>query len=204
MKCWEVLERRCVADASPFLRLVREKVRLEDGRIIDDYFTLEEPDFAVVFAVTPREEAVAIWHYKHGPGRINLGLPAGYVKDGEAPLEAARRELIEETGYTAPSWRHLGSFSVHGNRGCGKAHVFLAQDAVKTADPSPDDLEEIRVELLPFGVLREHLANGDVATLGAAAGMALGIAGYMKGPGELRGTAGYTGSGMVNPGRTEE
>lgn len=180
MKCWEVLDRECVVDASPWLRMIREKVRLEDGRVVDDFFTLDEPDFAVVFAVTTTGEVVGIWHYKHGPGRINLGLPAGYVKDGEPPLEAARRELLEETGYTSPSWKHLGSFSVHGNRGCGKAHVFLAREAVKSAVPSPDDLEEIRVELLPFAALREHLGRGDVATLGAAAGMALGIASYMR------------------------
>ena len=180
MKCWEVLDRECVADAAPWLRLLRERVRLEDGRVIDDYYTIEEPDFAVVFAVTPRDEVVGIWHYKHGPGRINLGLPAGYVKAGEPPLEAARRELLEETGFSASGWRHMGSFSVHGNRGCGKAHVFSALDAVKTGDPSPDDLEEIRVELLPFAALCEHLRKGDVATLGAAAGMALGIANIIK------------------------
>ena len=184
MKCWEVLERECVADGTPWIRVHREKVRVEDGRVIDDYFTIEEPDFAVVFAVTPLEEVVGIWHYKHGPGRINLGLPAGYVKDGEPPLEAARRELLEETGYTASSWQHLGSFSVHGNRGCGKAHVFTARDAMKTGNPSPDDLEEIRVELLPFPALREHLRKGDVATLGAAAGMALGIACLSGKPGD--------------------
>ncbi|HUK38603.1 MAG TPA: NUDIX hydrolase [Methanomicrobiales archaeon] len=178
LKCWEVLERECVADASPYLKLHREKVRLGDGRVVDDFFTLEEPDFAVVFALTRGGEAIGIWHYKHGPGRINLGLPAGYVKDGEEPLAAAQRELLEETGYRAPTWRHLGSFSVHGNRGCGKAHVFLAEGAEKTAEPSADDLEEIRVELIPRAALWEHIRKGDVATLGAAAGMALGMAGY--------------------------
>ncbi|MDD1664697.1 MAG: NUDIX hydrolase [Methanomicrobiales archaeon] len=184
MKCWEVLERKCVVDASPWLKVARETIRLEDGRVVDDYYTIDEPDFAVVFAVTPREEVVGIWHYKHGPGRINLGLPAGYVKDGEPPLEAARRELLEETGYTAGSWKHLGSFSVHGNRGCGKAHVFSARDVVKTGDPVPDDLEEIRVELLSLPDLQEHLRKGDVATLGAAAAMALGITSHGKGTGE--------------------
>jgi ADP-ribose pyrophosphatase len=180
MKRWEVRERTCVLDASPWLKVFRETVRLEDDRIIDDYYTIDERDFSVIFAVTPQQTVVCIWHYKHGPGRINLGLPAGYVMDNESPLAAAQRELEEETGYRAPLWQHLGSFSVDGNRGCGKAHVFLARGAVRTGKLSPDDLEEIRVDLLPVPALEEYLRSGDVATLDTAAAIALGIASYMK------------------------
>ncbi len=58
--------------------------------------------------------------------------------------------------------------------------AFLARGAVRTGEPSPDDLEEIRVELLTFPELEDHLRKGDVATLDTAAAMALGMAGFLK------------------------
>ncbi|MFW6116876.1 MAG: NUDIX hydrolase [bacterium] len=175
VKCWEVIHRHKVVDASPWLELWVESVRLPDGCLVREYYQLEQPDYAVVFALTESSEVISLWRYKHGPRNVNLGLPAGYVMPDESPLEAAQRELLEETGYKADSWRHLGSFTVDGNRGCGKAHMYLAQELHAIAEPAPDDLEEVELEIMGLEELNLHLQSGKVATLGAAAAISLGL-----------------------------
>lgn len=174
LACWESIQRRCVLDASPWLRIWTEPVRLPDGRLVRGYYRLEQPDYVVVFALTEADEVIGIWHYKHGP-RNNLGLPAGYVMPGESPVDAARREYLEEAGYEADTCQHLGSFTVDGNRGCGQAHIYLAQGLHAVAEPDPDDLEEIELDVISLEDLERHLRSGEVATLGAAAAIGLGL-----------------------------
>lgn len=175
MKPWVVTEREELVDASPYLRLYRETVRLENGREIDDYYTIEQSDFVVVFALFTPDKILGVRHYKHGAKRVNLGLPAGYVEKGESPLQAAGRELLEETGYRAGCLRLLGSYVVDGNRGCGHAHVVFANGLSFVQAANPDDLETIVLEEIPLEQLPGLLANGEVATLGAAIGIALGL-----------------------------
>lgn len=172
---WETLDRRLIVDADPWLRLWVERVRLPDGRLVADYYAVEQPDYVVVMALTDDHRVIGIYHYKHAAKRINLGLPAGYVRRGEPPLAAAQRELREETGYHADHWRPLGSFVCDGNRGCGHAHIYLASGLRKVAAPAPDDLEEISLVLMSQEELRHHLRSGAVATLGAAAAIAVGL-----------------------------
>lgn len=175
LRHWEVIDSRLVVDASPWLRLRRETVRLPDGRLVSDYYQLDQPDYAEVFAVTGADRVIGLWRYKHGSRSVNLGLPAGYLAPGESPLTAARRELFEETGYQADDWQSLGSFTVDGNRGCGQAHIFLARGARLMGDPDPDDLEELQIELIGIHDLDLHLRAGRVTTLGAATAIALGL-----------------------------
>jgi len=66
----------------------------------------------------------------------------------EAPLDGAKRELREETGYEAARWKGLGSFMVNANYGCGTAHFFAAEGARKTAEVNSDDLEHTELVLL--------------------------------------------------------
>ena len=175
LRGWEIVHRQQVVDASPWLQLWIETVRLPDGRLVNDYYRLEQSDYAVIFALTEAEHVIGIWHYKHGPRNVNLGLPAGYVMPGEPPLAAAQRELLEETGYEAANWQHLGSFTVDGNRDCGQAHVYLARGLRAVTESDPDDLEEIQIEFISLDDLRLHLQTGRVATLGAAVAIGLGL-----------------------------
>ena len=173
---WQTVSRREIVDARPWLRLMAEDVRLPDGRIVEGFYTIEAPDYAMIVALTADDRVIVEHSYKHGPRAVSLNLPAGYIERGEEPLAAAQRELLEETGYTTASWRHLGTFTVDGNRGCGAAHIYLARDAQHMAEPDHGDLEEIEIELVSVDALREALVRGDVTQLPVAAAIGLALA----------------------------
>ncbi len=178
---WEMLSRREIADGRPWLRLWAEDVQLPDGRVVEGFYTLDMPDYVVVVALTPDEQVVVERNYKHGPRRVCLNLPAGYLEPGEELLAAARRELLEETGYVAEEWVSLGSFVNDGNRGGGTGFLFLARQARRVAEPNAGDLEEIVVGLMPLAELAEAARRGEVAILSIAAAIGLAVAAQQRG-----------------------
>lgn len=172
---WEVLDRQQLFSAPPWLTLSRQKVRVHDGRIIEDYYQLELPDFVVVVATTPSGQFVTLRQYKHGVRRTTLTMPGGMVERGEEPLQAAQREFVEETGYFASNWRHLASYTVHGNLGAGVGHYFSATMAKPVAVPQSGDLEEMEILLLDRDELIASVWGGKVALLNHAAAISLAI-----------------------------
>lgn len=170
---WQVLESRDLHIAEPWLRLSVQRIRLPDGRTVDEFYRIALPDYAVVVATTDDGRFVMERSYKHGPGCAIVCLPAGVLHDGEDPLAGAQRELLEETGYAAPEWRSLGSFTVNGNYGCGRAHLYRATSARKVAEPDSGDLEEIHVELMTSDQVAAAGRAGEIGLLSSAAAIAL-------------------------------
>lgn len=111
--------------------------------------------------------------YKHAVSKIILNLPAGYLNPNESPLTCAQRELLEETGFKAENWYHLGSFLVDGNRGCGKMHTFIASGVYYVQKPHTDESEGIDVILIDPKEAYQSLLNGRIVTLGSAIALAL-------------------------------
>jgi ADP-ribose pyrophosphatase len=172
-KPWQVLDSREVFQAPPYIRIFRQRVRVSDGRLVDDYHQVQMMDFVLVVASTPDGRILMERQYKHGIGDVTLVVPAGTLSPGEDPLAAAQRELLEETGYTAEDWRSLGSFVSHANYGCSKAYVFAAQQARAVAVPKSGDLEEMEILLLRPDELYEAVRAGQVRSLSAAAAIGL-------------------------------
>jgi ADP-ribose pyrophosphatase len=168
-----VIEERVeLLDAAPWLHVWAEDVRLPDDRIIDGYLRLEMLDYVVIVALTD-SGVIVLRSYKHGPADIVTSLPAGYLEPDEEPVDAARRELLEETGHVSEQWEELGSFVVDGNRGAGTVHMFLARRAREIAAPDPGDLEETEMSLVPLDNLLEAVRGGTVSVLPMAAAVAL-------------------------------
>jgi len=160
----------------PWLEVAVEKIALPDGRVIDEFLQLKGRDFVVVVPFTDDGRVVTIRSYKHGPRRVSVALPAGLLDGDEQPEDAARRELLEETGYEATRWERIGSFVVESNYGLNTEHAFVARGARQVREPRSGDLEEILVELRTRDELIAAIRSGDVAQLSSAAAIGLALA----------------------------
>ncbi|RME83039.1 MAG: NUDIX hydrolase [Caldilineae bacterium] len=172
---WQILAERVLVERPPWLRLCEQTVRLPDGRIVDDFLVAQAPPYATVFGLRPDGLVVAVEEYKHGPGRTVLKLPAGFLNEGETPIEGARRELLEETGYVAESWHFLGSFFDDGNRGMSQGFHFLATGLRQVAQPDAGDLATVRPLLLSPEDIRRAVLDGWVGESGTAAAILLAL-----------------------------
>jgi ADP-ribose pyrophosphatase len=157
------------------MEVAEERVALPDGREIDGFLQVRTRDFVVIVAVTEASDVVLIRSYKHGPRAISLACPAGYIEGHEEPMVAAKRELLEETGYAARDWTSLGRFVVDGNYGVATEHIFLARQAERTADAASGDLEDIEVVRVPLAGVNALLLRGEVLQVSSAAALALGL-----------------------------
>jgi 8-oxo-dGTP pyrophosphatase MutT (NUDIX family) len=114
-----------------------------------DIFVFACPDWCNVIAETPEGELVFIWQYRYGTDELSLEIPGGVIDPGEEPLEAARRELKEETGYEADSFELVSVVepnpALQGNR----CFTYLARGARLTGATSFDDLEDLETLVVP-------------------------------------------------------
>lgn len=175
LKPWQTLSREDVYVSDPWLKLSVEQIQLPDGRIVDGYHHVQMQDYATIFAQVPDGRVIVLRQYKHGVGRVSLMLPGGGIHGSEDPLETAKRELLEETGYTAENWQHLTSFVSSANYRCSHGHIFMASNAQPITAPNSGDLEEMETVLLTPAELITALQQGEIVVLGAIAAIALAL-----------------------------
>jgi ADP-ribose pyrophosphatase len=170
---WQVASSHEIFSAPPWIHLSRQTVRLPDGHIVDDYHKIQLLDFSVIVAQTTNGDVLVERQYKHGLGQVALMLPAGALTIGEDALTAAKRELLEETGYASGDWSFLGKFTANANYGCGTMHLFAARSIRKTSPIDSDDLEEMEILFMPPSELFAAICAGKMPALTSVAAIAL-------------------------------
>lgn len=131
----------------PWLTARRDRVQLPDGRVFDEFYILEYPTWVNVIAITDRGEFVMVRQYRHGLDDVFVELCAGCAEQGEEPLAAARRELLEETGFGGGEWREFDVLSANPTTMTNLSHTFIAEGVTLQTGQALDPSEDIAVEL---------------------------------------------------------
>lgn len=175
MDPWKTKTRSIILDQRPWLLVENHTVELPDGRIIPDWPWIITPDYVNVVAVTENNRFLCFRQVKYGLEGTTLGIVGGFVEEGEEPIQAARRELLEETGYESADWIPLGSYRVDPNRGVATGHLYLARQARYRAPRNADDLEEQELLLPTRSEMEAALAGGEFKVLAWAAAIAFAL-----------------------------
>ena len=139
-----------------------DKCELPDGKVIDG-FVLEYGDWATIVALTKEQEVVLVRQYRHGAQKVILELPGGAMEDrDESPLQAARRELLEETGYASDQFIQVGCVSPNPANQTNLIYSFLALDAYQAGSQDLDETEEIEVVLKPLEEVIAMAKHGEL------------------------------------------
>ncbi len=139
-----------------------DRVRLPSGVELEEFHVIEYPDWAAVLCLTEEQRVVMVEQYRYGIDRVTLELPAGAIDTGETPEEAARRELLEETGYEAEAWIYLGACAPEPSKHTNYAHLFVAHGGRKLREARPERSEDIRVCLLEPAEVVQAARRGEV------------------------------------------
>lgn len=121
---------------------------------------LQAPDWVTVVAVAADGKLVMVEQYRFGVSDLTTEPVGGLVDHGEDSLHAAKRELLEETGYGKGTWRYLGSVQANPAYHDNLCHHWLAEDVELLQAPAPDEGEAIRVHLMTLEEIREAIASG--------------------------------------------
>jgi 8-oxo-dGTP pyrophosphatase MutT (NUDIX family) len=156
---WKVLRRQTLVERR-YLELRQEHVQLASGQEIEDFYVIDMPDWAAVLCVTRSQEIVLVRQYRHGLGAESIELPAGALEGDEAPELAARRELLEETGYVSERWCRIATLATDPSRQTSRGHFFCALDAERVREPRLDDAEELTSWLVSADELMSMIEQG--------------------------------------------
>jgi ADP-ribose pyrophosphatase len=133
---------------------LRNQLSIDEDRVLlpsgleQHYVVMREGGFACVCAVTTKGLVGLIEQYRYPLERVTCELPAGAIETGEAPEEAARRELREEAGLTGGTWESMGWFWTMPGRSTQQVHLFMARRVIESHRPS--GAEETRLVLKTF------------------------------------------------------
>lgn len=156
---WDTLDEKYVLK-SPWINVRMDHIKMPSGVEIIDFYVSELPDWVNVIAITVDQQYVIEEQYRHGIKRVCFELPAGNINSGEEPLNAARRELLEETGFSGGEWSYLGSFVPNASGANNVCHSFLALNVEKSDEQQQETTEEIKVHLMCEKEVRAILNKG--------------------------------------------
>lgn len=166
---WKVLKSEMVVDEK-WYKLRRDHVALPNGLEMDDYYVSVRPNVVLTFPLTEDNHVIFVRQYKHAAGGIFVELPGGVVDEHEMePAEAAKREMLEETGYTSEEVELLLEVTDNPTKDTNRMYYFLARNVRKVAEQDLDESEAIEVLKVPLHEVEHMILGGQLQVAGTVA-----------------------------------
>jgi 8-oxo-dGTP pyrophosphatase MutT (NUDIX family) len=147
----------------PWLTMRQDCVEMPNGSRIDEFFVWEYPEWVNVVALTPKKEVVLIRQFRYAINKVFYEIPAGvHDNPNETLLEAAQRELLEETGYGGGQWQEYMQLSANPALQNNITYTFLAENVEKLKPQALEETEEIVVHKMPLEHLQDMLLSGQM------------------------------------------
>jgi ADP-ribose pyrophosphatase len=153
--------------------LIRENVTLDNGVTTDMEF-VEHPGATAIIPMLNESRVLLLKQYRHSLREYIWEIPAGTLDPQESIMNCAKRELIEETGYSAHQWQKLGEITPVPGYSDERIHIFLATD-LQPAEQNLDTDEIINVHDVGFSEAIEMIEKGEIQDAKSIAGLFLAL-----------------------------
>jgi ADP-ribose pyrophosphatase len=147
----------------PWATLRSDKCEMPDGRVVDQYYVLEYPNWANAVAITEDNKIIMVRQYRHAANIVSLEIPGGVIESGEDPEEGMRRELLEETGYQFEHVELISTVYANPSTANNQTFCYLATGGKKVQEQSLDEHEQIVVEEYTIAEVKQLLAENKIA-----------------------------------------
>jgi len=159
---WKILSSTYI-HKGPWATLRADQCEMPDGRIVPAYFVLEYPNWSNAVAITEEGKILMVRQYRHAAQIVSLELPGGVIENGEAPEDAIKREILEETGYSFDEVELISTIYANPATGNNHTYCYLAKNGKKTQLQNLDEHEEIIVEEYTIDEVKQLLAENKIA-----------------------------------------
>ena len=161
MQKWKLLESKYIIQR-PWATLRVDKLELPNGNIKDEYYVLEYPTWVNMVAITEDGNVLFVKQYRHGADQIMVELPAGVVEDDEEPEVAARRELLEETGYAFDKIEYICELFANPATSGNLTYTYLLTGGKKVQEQDLDSSEDIEVVEMTIEEAKKFLFDNKI------------------------------------------